>query len=170
MTSPVIRPARKGDKPALVKLVAELHLYPPHRARGQWTHGSPREILARFANDPAVRILVAEKDGRLLGYLAGKFERRRRGRPRRIGHIMETYVSPGFRRTGIAVALVIEFLNGLRRQSATVVKVGYASGNRAAESFWNRLGFRPLNLTVTATPGSIRRRTARLKSRSSSAK
>src|SRR5688572_359790 len=117
MTSHLIRLARKDDRPALARLVAALHRYPPHRARGQWTHGSAREIIKALANNPLVRILVAEKSGRLVGYLAGKFERRRRGRPRRVGHIMETYVIPELRRTGIACALVIEFLERLRRQA-----------------------------------------------------
>jgi ribosomal protein S18 acetylase RimI-like enzyme len=157
MTSPIIRLAKKSDRPALAKLVAALHRFPPHRARGQWTHGSPREILNALANDPAVRILVAEKSGHLVGYLAGKFDRRPRGRPRRVGHIMETYVIPEFRRTGIACILVIEFLDGLRRQGAEDVKVQYVMGNRVAMSFWNRLGFRPLVTSAHAAPRTIRR-------------
>jgi len=164
----IIRVGKRKDDATLRRLIAGLHRFPPHRARGQWTHGSPREILAALQKDPAVRILVAEKDGRLLGYLAGKFERRRRGRPRRIGHIMETYVIPESRRTGIALALVVEFLEKLRRQGAEEVKVGYVIGNRAAKSFWERLGFRPFTITANISLGTIRRRAARLKSSTSS--
>jgi GNAT superfamily N-acetyltransferase len=164
MSETLIRPVRPGDLAALTRMVGRLHRHPAHQAPGAWTFGSPRAITAALARDPAVLILVAERRGRLVGYLAGKIERRPRGWPRRAGHIMETFVAPAARRSGVGLALVGRFMEWLRKRKADDVKVGYVPGNREAGAFWTRLGFRPLVLAAHARPADLRKRIASVRS------
>jgi GNAT superfamily N-acetyltransferase len=119
-------------------------------------------------DDPAVVVLVAERRGRLVGYLAGKFERRPRGWPRRAGYIMETFVEPALRPSGVGLALVARFLEWLQNRRADDVKVGYVPGNREAGAFWTRLGFRPLVMTAHARPADLRKRIAPVRTPTSS--
>jgi len=119
-------------------------------------------------SDRAVRLLISEEGGILQGYIAGKFERRRLGRPRRAGYIMEAFVRPGLRRKGVGVALVARLLEWFEKRGVEDVSVSFVVGNRAAGSFWSRLGFRPLIIKANARPDVIRRRAARLGSRASS--
>jgi len=169
-TATVVRRFRPRDRSALMPLIAGLHRHPAHRARGIWTYGTPRDVLAALLRQRGLRLLVAERDGRIVGYLAGKFERRLRGQPRRVGHIMETFVATELRRQGVGLALVENFLEWLRRKKAEDIKVGYVLGNRSAGSFWTGLGFRPYVVTANARPADVRARASsqrRLRARAS---
>jgi|SRR6266850_4627612 len=168
MTVPIIRAARRSDTSAIRQLVAGLHGLREHRAPRVWRHGTPDEVLRGLLRNPAVRLLVAEKGGILQGYIAGKFELRRLGRPRRVGYIMEAFVRPDLRRRGVGVALVARLLEWFENRGAEDVTVSFVVGNRAAESFWSRLGFRPLIIKANAEPVTIRRRLARIKRGTSS--
>ena len=157
-TATLVRLFRPRDRSALMPLIAGLHRLPEHRARGIWTYGTPQDVLAALLKQRGLRILIAERDGRIVGYLAGKFERRLRGQPRRVGHIVETFVANERRRQGVGLALVAKFLEWLRRKKAEDIKVGYVLGNRMAGSFWTGLGFRPYVVTANARPADVRAR------------
>ena len=164
----IIRAATRKDAGALVRLIRGLHSHPEHRAPRVWLLGTPAQVLQTLMTDRAVHLLVAEANGGLQGYVAGRHEIRPRGRPRHVGYIMEAFVKPGIRRRGVGVALVDRLLEWFEKKRVEDVSVSFVVKNRIARSFWNRLGFRPLILKATATPGTIRRRTARFRFRSAS--
>jgi len=164
----IIRVAKRKDASALIELIAGLDRHPAHNAPGIWSHGSPRARLGSMMRDSAVRVLVAEEDGRLLAYVAGKFEIRPQGPPRRVGQIMQAFVKPGLRRRGVGTALVADLLAWFDKRRVESVTLSYVLANREGRSFWTRLGFRPLIVRANATPATIRRRAARLRSRSAS--
>jgi GNAT superfamily N-acetyltransferase len=105
-------------------------------------------------------MLVADLNGVLAGYIAGKFEVRPLGRPRRIGHIMDAFVRPSRRRRGVGVALVMGLLDWFERRRVEDVSVRFVVRNLIARSFWMGLGFRPLFFTGYANPRKVRRRIA----------
>ncbi|HEY3227242.1 MAG TPA: GNAT family N-acetyltransferase, partial [Planctomycetota bacterium] len=103
-------------------------------------------------------------------YVAGKFELRPKGQPRRVGHIMQSFVKPGLRGRGVGTALVTALLDWFRKRRVEDVSLRYVVGNRRAEQFWKGLGFRPLIVTANARPEVIGRRLARFRARLSRAR
>jgi ribosomal-protein-alanine N-acetyltransferase len=115
-----IRPAREADKAALERL-----------SRAAWTDAPdtrPDEIAQLFADEDRL-VLVAESEGRPLGYLAGVKLGRTLG-------IEEVAVSPDFRRMGVGRALVA---HALAREQAAVLSVSEA--NLPARALYRSLGF-----------------------------
>jgi GNAT superfamily N-acetyltransferase len=120
--------------------------------------------------DRAVHLLIAEENGVPQAYVAGKFELRPKGQPRRVGHIMQSFVKPGLRGRGVGTALVTALLDWFRKRRVEDVSLRYVVGNRRAEQFWKGLGFRPLIVTANARPEVIGRRLARFRARLSRAR
>jgi len=124
-----VRDMSMNDIPAVSKLESEIFDSP-------WSEDTFRHEL-RLA--PRAVYLVAEVEGRLLGYLGSQLVGRE-------VHMTNMAVAPGFRRRGIGTALMRECI-----RRAPVVGAGYLSlevreGNREAREFYRLFGFHELGL------------------------
>jgi ribosomal-protein-alanine N-acetyltransferase len=94
-----------------------------------------RAVMASELSHPAGCYIVAELDGRLVGYtgascFAGE------------AHIMNVAVAPDSRRCGIGEALILELLRRTLELNAELAYLEYRPSNTAAAALYRKLGFR----------------------------
>lgn len=65
--------------------------------------------------------------------------------PRMTGAIYELYVSPHFRRRGVARACAFQALNELQTYSPSKLQLEIVCGNHIAELFWKSVGFQKVS-------------------------
>jgi GNAT superfamily N-acetyltransferase len=99
-------------------------------------------------NSRGSHVLVAEMNGEIVGFIHGKVTNRTDYSPKTVAHISTTYVLKKFRGTGVGTYLVKELCTFLRSEGVEQVTLRYIIGNREAERFWTRLGFKPLIMTA----------------------
>jgi ribosomal protein S18 acetylase RimI-like enzyme len=151
-----IRRARAADLPAVSRLAAELvrlhHRYDPPRFLliepvedgYQWFFS--KEIKRRGAV-----ILVAEDEGRIIGYAYGTLEGRNwNDLLDACGKLNDLYVDPAARRQGTGRALVTAMFAELRQRGAPRVVLLSAWKNPEAHAFFESLGFRRTMVEMTA--------------------
>lgn len=80
--------------------------------------------------------LVAEVDGRVVGYVIGAV------RWGGIGHILTVAVDPPYRRHGIGSALMADIMNRLRAKKVKSVRLEARKSNLTAQRFYLKLGFK----------------------------
>jgi ribosomal protein S18 acetylase RimI-like enzyme len=120
-----IRAALPRDEPVLSRLSADAWAGAPDTFASR-----PDEIAQLFGHEGRV-VLVAESEGKALGYLSGVQLGRTLG-------IEEVAVLPDHRRMGIGRALV---LHALRNEQGAVLSVSEA--NKPARAMYKSLGFSP---------------------------
>ena len=154
--SPIIRPARATDLPDLGRLGALLVEQHHGFDRRRFIPGDSRtaEAYARFLGrqleDPAALVLVAEHNGRVVGYAFGELDgpdfKALRG-PAALLH--DLLVDPDHRGRGVAARLVEETAARLRARGATQFLLSTAAQNAPAQRLFSRLGFRPTMIEMT---------------------
>ena len=80
--------------------------------------------------------LVAEADGKIVGYLIGVL------RWGTTGHILAIATDPPYQRQGIASALMKNIIDRLRAKGAKLVRLEVRKSNVVAQQFYLKLGFR----------------------------
>jgi ribosomal-protein-alanine N-acetyltransferase len=124
-----IRPATRADLGTILSLeqaVFPLDAYP--RAEFlYWLRRAPR------------RFLVAERDGRVIGYVITLVQGR-------AGHLISLAVDPAQRRQGIGQALVTHVLADLRRVGVPVLDLEVRPSNTAGRRFWEHFCFVPVGI------------------------
>ncbi|MEM1269095.1 MAG: GNAT family N-acetyltransferase [Bacteroidota bacterium] len=109
-----------------------------------------RNEVADWIRSDAHRLLVAEIDGRRVGFLAaGPWHAPPVYEPAFEVYISEIYVQPEHRRRGLARALVEAaqaWANGL---GGVRLRLGVLANNAPALAFWARLGARPFATELT---------------------
>jgi GNAT superfamily N-acetyltransferase len=144
--SVAIREARESDHEALFRLFAAgdaLHaVIRPEFFRA--APGPTRTLRSR----PNERLLVAEVEGEVAGVAHVKVY----DTPpsplhvmRRRGHVDDVVVAEEHRRKGIGRALMERAASWCREQGASQLLLTVWEGNRAAEAFYDRLGYRPIS-------------------------
>jgi ribosomal protein S18 acetylase RimI-like enzyme len=123
-----IRDCRPEEAEALLELWRQAETTPGVTD----TAGDIRRALA----GGSAWILVAEADGRLVGSVIGTFDGWR-------GNIYRLAVHPGYRRRGIARALVAEVEEWLARQGARRVTALVEKDHPPATGFWEAAGYDP---------------------------
>jgi ribosomal protein S18 acetylase RimI-like enzyme len=150
----MIRRAREDDwegARALWREVDDLHagLAPAYfrkaaRGRTEW-----RDLLA--AGDAAV--FAAEDLERVVGVVSVRVYETPPDPamvPLRRGHVEMLVVSGTHRRRGVGTRLMAEVASWARRQGAAELVLTVWAGNRAAEAFYERLGYRELSRVLSA--------------------
>ena len=111
------------------------------RSWQEWKGGE----LASFAERHPEQVLVAEVDGRVVGFCSYHLDRERR-----IGAIGNNGVDRAFRNRGIATRLCERVLEVLRDEGMIAAEVftGLDNGHAAARRTYEKLGFEPLMRSV----------------------
>jgi GNAT superfamily N-acetyltransferase len=136
-----VRAALPTDRARLHELWIDLIEYhqeldPDYRT----VSGVPEAVLGeidRALASPTCRLLVAERDGRVVGFLFGEIQREQ-PRP---AWIHELYVESPARRRGIAAGLVDTAERWFDSEKAEQVFVRVETANRGGLDFWKARGF-----------------------------
>jgi ribosomal protein S18 acetylase RimI-like enzyme len=151
-----VRPARPPDLPSIGKLGALLvrthHDFDPLRfiaATPQTEHGYA-SFLGTQLQAPSVVVLVAERDGEVLGYTYAGVEGRDymslRGPA---GVLYDIVVDPAHRGQGVGRKLLDATVAALADRGAPRVVLSTAEQNAAAQRLFARAGFRRTMIEMT---------------------
>ena len=151
-----LRPATSADLPALGRLGALLvrthHELDPARfiAATRHTEQGYASYLGSQLQDPAVLVLVAERDGNVLGYtyaaVEGNDYMALRGPA---GVLHDIVVDPHHRREGVGRMLLDATLAWLDARGAPRVVLSTAERNEAAQRLFAAAGFRRTMIEMT---------------------
>lgn len=154
-----IRPASSADVAVLGRLGALLvtlhHEFDPDRfiAAGDATQGAYGRFLGSQIDRADVLVLVAEQDGRVLGYtyagLEGNDYMALRGPA---GVLYDLVVDPSRRREGIGRRLLDATLAALVERGAPRVLLSTADRNHAAQHLFSAAGFQRTMVEMTWDP------------------
>jgi ribosomal protein S18 acetylase RimI-like enzyme len=154
--SVIIRPARLADTPAIGRLGALLvrlhHDFDPQRFMAA-TPGTERgygSFLGTQLDEPDVIVLVAERDGTVLGYTYAGIEgvdyMSLRGPA---GVLYDIVVDPAHRGHGIGGLLLKATITALERKGAPRVVLSTAERNTTAQRLFAHAGFRRTMIEMT---------------------
>jgi N-acetylglutamate synthase-like GNAT family acetyltransferase len=128
-----VRPARLDDAPALVSLLAELG------------YSTDADTLKRrrdaLVADPAVTVLVAERDGRVVGLASMHVMPLIERAP--LARLSAIVVAADERRAGIGRALVERVESEARARGCERLELTSAERRADAHAFYRDLGFEP---------------------------
>jgi ribosomal protein S18 acetylase RimI-like enzyme len=154
--SVTIRPARPADAPALGRLgaylVAEHHAFDPKRFIAPLPNLAERygSFLVSQIERPDMIVLVAERDGAVVGYayagVEGSDYMALRGPA---GVLYDLVVDPGHQRQGIGTKLLDAALADLARLGAPRVVLFTADKNHVAQAMFDGAGFRRTMIEMT---------------------
>jgi GNAT superfamily N-acetyltransferase len=111
----------------------------------RWNNDFPQ-----WVRDEARRIVVAEVDGRITGFITAQ-----RWAPAPIYafaeevYVNELYVAPAARRSGAGEALVAAIRTWADDLGAARIRLGVLAANEAGQAFWAAQGATPFSLTLT---------------------
>lgn len=146
-----VRPGRRDDAPEAARLwvqSAEEHtLYDPVYATARDAEKIMRRFLADLSSSSHSCLLIAERDGKMIGFLSGEL---REGspafEPKSWAAVEDVYVAPDHRSSGVGRALFEEYQKWAQRKGAHGVSLQVAAGNARARKFYEELGFREVSV------------------------
>ena len=151
-----IRPATPKDVPTIGRLgallVREHHDFDPQRfiAATARTEDQYGWYLGTQLEEPNIVILVAERDGKAIGYtysgIEGTDYMSLRGPA---GVMYDIVVDPDHRQQGVGRMLVDATLDALKSKGAPRVVLSTAEKNGAAQRLFDRAGFRRTMIEMT---------------------
>ena len=140
-----IREATEADIPVMEELIAAYE-------DESWARPYPPPPLADSYLREG-RILVAERDGQVIGMAKGDF------RPG-LGHVSFVYVRPEARRQGIGKALLRELAAFFRDEGVEHVTLNVDVTNDEALAVWHRLGFADYRRALVTELAALEQRLA----------
>jgi ribosomal protein S18 acetylase RimI-like enzyme len=160
-----IRPAARGDVPALGRLGALLvrthHDLDPHRFFAATSRTAPGygSFLGTQLDEPDVIVLVAERGGEVIGYtyagVEGQDYMSLRGPA---GVLHDIVVDPAHRGHGVGRMLVEATIQALERRRLPMVVLWTAERNESAQRLFESAGFRRTMIEMTRDLGGDGRR------------
>jgi ribosomal protein S18 acetylase RimI-like enzyme len=141
-----VRGANRRDLPSLVSLWQEMmDFHRSYDARFRFSPNAPREVerhLLETLRSRAARILVAEAEQRIIGYIVGEAHARRPIYPvGTYGFISDICVSSAWRRRGVGSALVRALESWFAVQKVTSIELFAAALNPHSIAFWRAMGY-----------------------------
>lgn len=162
MTAVSIRPAAPADLEAIGRLGALLvrvhHDFDPDRfiAATPQTENAYASFLGRQLDEPSIIILVAERDGEVVGYTFAGVEGNDyislRGPA---GVLHDIVVDPAHRGLGIGQVLLEATLEALAARGVPRVVLSTAERNESAQRLFARMGFRRTMIEMTREVGDV---------------
>ena len=119
-----IRPFRPPDAEAILGILRD------STEAAQW----PSESYAKLAAFPSGIVLVSEANARVIGFVAARIVADE-------GEILNIAVHPGYRRQGVASALLIAVLQTLRSSAVTRIFLELRASNLPARALYGHYGF-----------------------------
>lgn len=158
-----IRRATPADEPALGRyggaLMRQHHAFDPDRfILVDDPEAGYGVFLVAQLDDPNCVVLVAERDGAVVGYAYAGLEPMSWKELRAAcGYLHDVFVDPIARGSGAGERLVREALAFLEEKGAPRVVLWSAAGNAAAQRLFARLGFRHTMVEMTRERGGAGR-------------
>jgi ribosomal protein S18 acetylase RimI-like enzyme len=156
-----VRPATPADVPVIGRLgallVREHHEFDPQRfiAASSQTEKSYGWFLGTQLDEPNIVILVAERDGEVIGYtysgVEGTDYMALRGPA---GVMYDIVVDSAHRKQGVGRMLIDATLEALKARGAPRVVLSTAERNAAAQRLFDRAGFRRTMIEMTRELGA----------------
>jgi len=151
-----VRPASSFDAPALGRLGATLMRLHHGFDAARFMTPPPRpeqgygQFLVSQLDEPDALVLVAERDGEVVGYCYAALEPRSWKDLRdAAGFIHDVIVDESARGQGVASALIRETLAWMKHKGSPRVVLSTAEANPTARAIFARLGFRPTMVEMT---------------------
>jgi GNAT superfamily N-acetyltransferase len=111
-----------------------------------------RDQLLEMAADRSASVLVAEHDGSVIGVLTGGVAEKPKGGMSRydgpVAFVADLAVAPTHQRRGIGAQLMSSFESWARSRGAAHLRLFVHDGNTAAESLYERAGFRRVHVEL----------------------
>lgn len=147
-----VRPATEEDLEALVALMRELAeyhaaLHPAFEPHEEWEEVWREYIQSQLEGEEQI-VLVAEWEGKPVGFANASIIVRPAFKEGRRGSIHNLVVSEPFRRRGIGRLLTEALYEWFRERSVRLVELEVAVQNTLGRRFWEELGFEPLMLQM----------------------
>jgi GNAT superfamily N-acetyltransferase len=153
----MIRAAQPRDVQAIARLWEALVEY--HRELDSELPAATPTGALRYArrledqlHNPMAKVLIAEVDGRIVGYVFGMVVDLMPDmfRQEACGFLADIFVDETYRRHGVGRALVQTLADWFRQQNLTYYEWHAAAHNPAALAFWRALGGREVMLRMRA--------------------
>ena len=160
MDNLTIRRAASSDVERIVelRLLSQEHAEKSNPLIWRITKEGKKLLKQKVGNDLAdsnIQVLLAEADGKTIGYVQGEVTCRSDHMPTTVGQVSLMYVVKQFRRKGVGRRLVKELCKFLGSNKAEDLTVRYIIGNKEAEGFWRKLGFEPIITTSSTHPKEL---------------
>lgn len=151
-----IRLGTEADAPEMGRMAAGLvrlhHAYDPQRfimVEGNIEEGYGRWLARETKNERAI-VLVAELEGKILGYAYATLEDRDWMMLRdACGGLQDIWVDQEARRTGVAKMLLEDVCRRFREMGTPRVVLSTAAKNEGAQKFFEAMGFRRTMIEMT---------------------
>ncbi|MFH8776157.1 GNAT family N-acetyltransferase [Streptomyces sp. NPDC017958] len=109
-------------------------------------HGPQR--CAAGIEDPDRLLLVADRDGEIVGHVTGVVAEASAMKPVKVATLVSMYVQPAYRREQIGGRLIREFTAWAKEKEAVLAEVTAYSSNTEAVRFYERNGFAAKSVTL----------------------
>ncbi len=139
------RKATEKDLQSLVELNVRLkrlneEFDPLLRVRADLAEKS-REYFSAALSSPNSLVVVAEDNGKVVGFMKADIRERIFYEPRMEGNIVEFYLLPEYRRRGFGARL-LDYAIKLLKERAEIITAEFPTLNEIAVEFYTKLGFR----------------------------
>jgi GNAT superfamily N-acetyltransferase len=147
-----IRRAGAGDVPVFVDLSHALFQEDAGERDSfvnlNWPRQEGHAYYTKHIRSERSFVVLAERDGVGIGYLVGYVNEGSSFRPVRVAELESMYVRKGYRGQRVGRRLVEAFLEWVSQRGVERVSVTAYAANEGAVAFYQRLGFRPRNITL----------------------
>jgi GNAT superfamily N-acetyltransferase len=113
--------------------------------RFRFAPAAQRELerhLVETTRSRDARILLAEADGRVIGYVLGEVHKRKPLYPMGCyGFISDISITEAWRRRGVGRTLVENLVEWFRMKGVTAIELFVAEANPISMAFWDSMGF-----------------------------
>ena len=162
---PSIRKATPSDIDKLVqlRLLLQQHCEESNPMIWRMTEEGKTILKQRVQNELSINnshVLIAEVNGEIIGSAHGEITRRTDYTPKTVGSISTVYVVREFRKRGVGALLVKQLCELFDVEGVEDVTLRYIIGNKEAEAFWRKLGFKPIITTAKTSLKELENKTS----------
>lgn len=143
----IIRETRPSDRVAVAELFKEMFDFhrqrDPHFTRTDSAHQLFSSWFVKQIEEEGASALVAEVDGKVVGYALGIVRQHPPVFARRTyGEINDIAVSSEYRRRGVGQALFERLQQWFKSRGIERIETRVATSNEVSSTFWRKMGFK----------------------------